>query len=209
MAWQDILKNQRKVRQPRTSTTTVDVSGRKRNLLPKWVLNNTTSEISAGVRVQYNTLPEMFRMNSDKDKMLLAAWYLRSYIPRIHGRFQRNLREKNPFAKKGPSIAPMQVVPIKSMTGKLLSYVLIKYEKKFPRINFLRIKGKAADFPNLEVMDLGNGSPELNWENNVQAKDYFRKVFGPAEVGETPQQPETRTIGDTVDEETRRTMGGN
>ena len=58
-------------------------------------------------------------------------------------------------------------------------------------------------------MDLWNGIPELNWENNNEAKDYFRQIFGPAEVGETPQQPETRTIGDTVDEETRRTMGGN
>ena len=37
MAWQDILKNQRKVRQPRVQTTVVDVSDRKRNLLPKWV----------------------------------------------------------------------------------------------------------------------------------------------------------------------------
>ena len=206
--WTDVLKNQRKVRQPRVQTTVVDVSDRKRNLLPKWVQNNTTYERRAGVRAQYNTLTEMFRINTDKDKMLLAAWYLRSYISRIDGRFQRNLREKNPFAPKGPSIAPMQVVPIKTMTGKLLSYVLIKYNKKIPEINFLRIKGKASDFPNLEVMDLGNGSPEVNWENNVQAKDYFRKVFGPAEVGETPQQPETRTIGDTVDEETRRTMGG-
>ena len=206
--WTDVLKNQRKVRQPRVQTTVVDVSDRKRNLLPKWVQNNTTYETRSGVRAQYNTLTEMFRINTDKDKMLLAAWYLRSYIARIDGRFQRNLREKNPFAPKGPSIAPMQVVPIKTMTGKLLSYVLIKYNKKIPEINFLRIKGKATDFPNLEVMDLGNGSPELSWENNVQAKDYFRKVFGPAEVGETPQQPETRTIGDTVDEETRRTMGG-
>tara|TARA_R100000234_G_scaffold39403_1_gene23512 strand:- start:1192 stop:2985 length:1794 start_codon:yes stop_codon:yes gene_type:complete len=208
--WADVLKNQRKVRQPRVQTTVVDVSDRKRNLLPKWVQNNTTYETRSGVRAQYNTLTEMFRINTDKDKMLLAAWYLRSYIARIDGRFQRNLKEKNPFAPKGPSIAPMQVVPIKTMTGKLLSYVLIKYNKKIPEINFIRIKGKATDFPKLEVMDLGNGSPELNWENNVQAKDYFRKVFGPAEVGETPQQPETRTIADTVDEETRRTMrGGN
>jgi len=208
--WTDVLKNQRKVRQPRVQTTVVDVSDRKRNLLPKWVQNNTTYETRAGVRAQYNTLTEMFRINTDKDKMLLAAWYLRSYISRIDGRFQRNLREKNPFAPKGPSIAPMQVVPIKTMTGRLLSYVLVKYNKKIPEINFLRLKGRATDFPNLEVMDLGNGNPELNWENNNEAKDYFRQVFGPAEVGETPQQPETRTIGDTVDEETRRTMeGGN
>ena len=206
--WTDVLKNQRKVRQPRVQTTVVDVSDRKRNLLPKWVQNNTTYETRAGVRAQYNTLTEMFRINTDKDKMLLAAWYLRSYISRIDGRFQRNLREKNPFAPKGPSIAPMQVVPIKTMTGRLLSYVLVKYNKKIPEINFLRLKGRATDFPNLEVMDLGNGNPELNWENNNEAKDYFRQVFGPAEVGETPQQPETRTIGDTIDEETRRTVGG-
>ena len=213
--WFDLLKS-KKVRQPRTQTMVYDQTPTgtgKYNLLPQWVKSNVRHEWKFNVSVQYNTLGEMFRTNTKNDRLLLCSWYLRSYIPKIDSEFKKRLSGKkmsNPFTGEGQSSAPFQIIPIKSMTGKLLSYVLLKYNKKIPEINFLMLlpnaqhpKGKGA-----EIMDLGNGSVEPNWENNLEIKNHIRKIYGLEEVGETPAEkptPET-TLGDAMSEEDKRKL---
>lgn len=218
--WENVLKAKpsgRKIRQPRTSTITYGSSPQesRHNLLPEWVKTNVTHEWVNNVSVQYNALRDMYSKNADNNRLLMSAWYLRSYIPKINAKFTQALsgdEPSNPFTGEGQSVAPYQIIPIKSITGKLLTYVYFKYNKKIPEINFLRLipnpnHPKAQD---AEVMDLGDGSFEPNWENNIHIQNHIKSIYGVAEIGEMPEEPKkpSRTIGDTMTDEDKRNLRG-
>jgi len=214
-SWEDVLKS-RKVRQPRTSTITYgETPGEisKKRLLPTYVQNNTTHEWISNVSVQYNAFIDMFSKNANNDNLLMASWYLRSYVPKIHSAYQKVLNDpelSNPFKGTGQNLAPHQIVPIKSVTGKLLTYAYFKYNKRIPEINFIALlpranhpKGKGA-----KLLDVGNGKYETNWENNTFIKNHIKSLYGAAEIGETEEAPKHgRTIGDTMTEEDKRKLG--
>jgi hypothetical protein len=217
--WENVLKAKapgRKIHHPRSQThvygnTPGEIS--KRKLLPTYVQNNTTHEWIGGVSVQYNAFIDMFIKNTNNNNLLMASWYLRSYVPKIHSAYQRALggnEPSNPFTGTGQSLAPHQIIPIKSITGKLLSYAYFKYNKRIPEINFIALipranhpRGQGAN-----LLDVGNGKYETNWEDNAFIKNHIKGLYGAAEIGETEEAPKHgRTIGDTMTEEDKRKLG--
>jgi len=225
--WFTLLKRGggRKVRMPRTETHRITQGGNpKRKLLPAWVTGTSLDTVN-GIRVQYNTLPNHIQQNLNHDRMILAAWYIRSYVQKVFIEIEKRkgratttgaTREPyNPFSGKPRTahdtggMSGHFLTPIKSITGRVLTWLY--WQPRNP-IQFMRLYPNTthANIPeNTQIMDLGNGTPERDWENNEFAKNHIRNRFGDAEVPEE-ESPRTdvQTIGDTLDEETRRRIEG-
>jgi len=231
--WFNVLKRggSRKPRMPRTSTTRygegqAELGNPRRKLIPKWVTGSSLDTIG-GVRVQYNTLQDVILKNLKHDRMILASWYIRSYVTKIFIEIEKRkgrarsigrAREPyNPFSGKPRTahdtggMSGHYLTPIKSITGRTLTWLY--WQPKNP-IQFMRLYANQKHESiqeGTQIMDLGNGEPEKDWENNEFAKLHIKQRFGDAEVPEAEteeEETEGATIGDTLDEETRRRIAG-
>ena len=133
-----------------------------RELVAPWLKSASGSDSYMGRKVNYGNVIDYLKNAKDED-LILAGYFLRSYIPKIKKVIIDSADEpSNPFAAKGGKKGVFST-PIKTDNSTILGWLVWRNATPMHFLSFQKNSGDG------EEKDLGDGVKDPEWEQNAEA----------------------------------------